>query len=405
MAVYEYQAISASGKNTKGVIDADTPAAARRKLREQNLFPTRIVESFSREQNAVASKSSRGRGRISSRDVALLTRQLAVLLNAGMPLTGALSALIEQTPNARLGRVLYSIRDKVNEGVRLADALAAHPRIFPELYINMVSAGESSGALEQVLFRLADILDRNVKLNRRVLNSLAYPAFMAVVGTSVITFLMLVIVPKITRMFIQQGRTLPLVTRMLIGLCSFITHYWFILIFIVVSLFGLWRFWVSRPAGRLSWDRFKLRVPLLGDLYVRIIASRFARTLGTMLSSNLTMMTSLDVVKSVVQNKLVEDGLDDVKAGVRRGRGLAAMLREQGIFPPMMISMIELGQNSGELEDMLIKVADIYDDEVESHVDTLVSLLEPVMILIMALFVGFLVVAILLPIFDMSSGI
>jgi general secretion pathway protein F len=404
MAIYEYQALARSGKKVKGVIDADTASAARRKLREQNMFPTAINESF-RGQKMGKQARRLGLGRVSQRDVAIMTRQLAVLLQAGMPLVEALSALLEQTSNARLQKVIYDVRDKVNEGARLADALGGHRRVFSELYINMVGAGEASGALEQVLFRLADIMERQVRVGKRVQGALAYPAFMVVVGVFVISFLMAAIIPKITEMFQRQGRDLPAITEVLIATSTFIRSYWPFLIVAVIALFVLWRFWVSRPEGRRHWDRLKLHVPLFSDLYIKLVTSRFCRTLGTMLNSGLTMMTSLEVVKTVVENKVVEDNMNDVKASVRRGQDLAVPLRNMDIFPPMMLSMVELGQRSGELEDMLIRVADTYDEEVELAVETLVGLIEPAIIVVMALFVGFLVVSILLPIVEISSGV
>ncbi len=403
MAVYEYQAIAKTGKRINGVIDADSPAAARRKLRDLNMFPTNVAESFSKAQGQAQARRA-GIGRVSMHDVSLMTRQLAVLLQAGMPLVESLSALIEQTPNARLQKIVYDVRGKVNEGMRLSDALAAHKRVFSELYINMVGAGEASGALEQVLFRLADIQERQVKLMRRVQKSLAYPILMAIVGVGVVSFLMVFIVPMLTEMFMRQERELPAITMLLINISEWVGDYWFLLIAVAIMAVVLWRIWVKRPAGRMKWDRLKLRLPLYGPLYIKLIAGRLSRTMGTMLSSGLTMMTALEVVKSVVGNRVIEEAMDNVKAEVRRGKDLAIPLRELNVFPPMMLSMIELGQRSGELENMLIKVADTYDDDVEITVEALVGLLEPIMILLMAVFVGFLVVAMLLPILDLSSG-
>jgi general secretion pathway protein F len=408
MAVFEYEAIAkSSGKSVKGVIDADSPASARRKLREQELYPTTVQESFTGSADSGGGvMESRGRGgRVKLRDVSLMTRQLAVLLHAGMPLVEALGALLEQTQNARLKKTIYDIRTKVNEGSRLADGMAGHPKIFSELYISMVGAGESSGALEVVLARLADIQERQVKLRNRVVGALAYPVLMAVFAIGVISFLMLVIVPKITQMLLQQHRELPLVTKVLIGTVTFIGKWWWLLALVLFGAVLLWRGWVRRPEGRRRWDRMKLRLPVLGDLYQKMQCARFSRTLGSMLQSGLTMMNALDVVKSVMQNRVIQEAMDDVKTSVRRGRDLAVPLRDTGLFPPMLVHMTELGQRSGELEDMLIKVADWYDDEVETSVDAAVSLLEPIMIVVMGVFVGFLVISILLPIFQMSQGI
>jgi general secretion pathway protein F len=407
MGVFEYEAMAKSGKSVRGVIDADTAAAARRKLREQDLYPTKLSQSDAKAAAAgVASVEERGTlvGRISQRDISLMTRQLAVLLQAGMPLVEALGALMEQTANPRLRKAVFAVRDKVNEGITLADALSNHKRIFSELYINMVRAGEQSGALEGVLFRIADITERSDRLKRKVTSMLAYPILMGLVGVSIVTFMMTFVVPKIVKIFTSQKRELPFITTAMIEASEFIRNWWFLLVGGAIGLFVLWRLWVSRPEGRMRWDRFKMRVPLYGPLYVKMISTRFSRTLGTMLQSGLTMMTALDVVKSVLQNKVVESSMDDIKAGVRRGRDLTIPMRETGFFPPMLLHMVELGQRSGDIENMLLKVADTYDEDIEMTVDGIVSLLEPLMILVMGVFVGFLVMSILLPIFDISSG-
>jgi len=403
MPVFEYQAIARTGKTVKGVLDADTPAGARRKLRDQALHPTKIAESFEKKK-AGGVEASAG-GRVSQRDISLMTRQLAVLLQAGMPLVESLTALIDQTSNPRLKKTIYDVRDRVNEGSRLADAMSQHNRIFSELYINMVGAGEASGALETVLKRLADITERQMRLTSKIRAMLAYPILMAMVGVGIVTFLMAFIVPKIVGLFVKQGRELPALTNALITVTDVLREWWWLIGMVMVALFVIWRMWVARPEGRIVWDRMKLRTPLFGDLYQKVVCTRFARTMGTMLESGLTMMNALDVVKTVVQNRHIEKTLDDVKSGVRSGRDLAAPLKEAGEFPPMLIHMVELGQRSGELEDMLLKVADIYDEDVELTVNAIVSLLEPLMIVVMGFIVGLLVLAILLPIFDMSTGI
>ena len=404
MAVYEYQAISKAGRTVKGMIDAETPVVARRKLREQELYPTQVSESADAGALATGGRR-RGLGRVSVRDVALMTRQLATLLQAGMPLVEALSALLEQTSKARLSKAVYDVRDKVNAGQALADALANHPRIFPELYVNMVRAGEASGSLETVLFRLAEILEHQAKLRARLLSTLAYPTFMALFAVGIITFLVVVIVPRITQIIQKQGGELPGVTKALIATSHFIGSWWWAMVLGVLGGFSIWRMWVGLPSGRLAWDRFKLKLPGYGGLYLKLLAARFARTLGTMLQSGLTMLTALDVVKTVVGNRHIGGVLDEVRSGVRRGRDLAIPLKEAHVFPPMMVHMVDLGQRSGEIEDMLIRVADTYDDDVRMTVDTLVGLIEPVIIIVMGVFVGFLVLAILLPIMNMSSNI
>jgi general secretion pathway protein F len=410
MAVYEYKAITkGSGKNVRGVIDADTPMVARRKLREQDLFPTSLTESSEGGLRAVTQGSGKRtagrRGRVSVRDLALLTRQFAVLLHAGMPLVEALGALIDQTSRPRLQGAIYEVRDKVNSGTTLGDALSEHPRIFSPLYVNMVRAGEVSGALEQVLVRLADILEHQSKLRSQIMSSMAYPAFMALFAVGIITFLMTVIVPRITAIFIKQKAKLPAITEYMINVSWFVAHFWWLIVLVVLGIYALWRFWISREEGRKTWDRLKLRLPVYGKLHLKLVCARFTRTLGTMLQSGLTMLPALDVVNSVLGNTHVQMYMDDVKAGVRRGRDLAAPLKETGLFPPMMIHMVELGQRSGEIESMLIKVADTYDDDVRLTIDAAVGLIEPMIIVVMGLFVGVLVLSILLPILQMSSNV
>lgn len=408
MPVFEYRAIATSGKATKGVIDADSPVAARRKLRDQQLHPTEIKEGGNAakvSRTGPDEAASSGFGRVSGRDVALMTRQFAVLLHAGMPLVEALTVLIEQTPRPRLKKAVYDVRDCVNSGSALAEAMARHPRIFSALYTNMVGAGESSGRLEQILTRLADIQESQAKMRARILSTLAYPAFMAVFAVAIITFLVVVIVPRLMPIFQKQQQELPRPTEILMSTSHFIGSYWWLIILSIVGAFMLWRLWLSTVSGRRRWDSFKLRAPLFGGLHMKLICARLARTLGTMLESGLTMMKALDVVKSVLGNTVVEEAMDEIKVGVRRGKDLAQPLREADMFPPMLIHMVELGQRSGEIESMLLKVAETYDDDVQMTMDALIGLLEPVIICIMGIFVGFLVLSILLPILSMSKNI
>lgn len=412
MPVYEYKAIlKTTGKSQKGVIDADSPAQARRKLRDQDLYPTNIEEST---QGGAAlaqgsgAKSGSGKsmgGRVSVRDLALMTRQLATLIKAGMPLVEALGALLEQTSRPRLQTAIYDVRDRVNGGSSLADALSEHPRIFSNLYVNMVRAGESSGTLEAILLRLADVLEHQAKLRGQILSSLAYPAFMAFFAVGVIVFLMLVIVPRITQIFQKQDAELPRLTEYMIKSSDFLGTWWWLILLIFFGIFSLWRAWISRPKGKQTWDRIKLRFPLYGTLHTKLLCARFARTLGTMLHSGLTMLPALDVVHSIINNAHIQAQMDDVKAGVRRGRDLATPLKDTGLFPPMMIHMIELGQRSGQIEEMLLNVSETYDEDVRLTIEAIVGLLEPVIIIIMGIFVGLLVLAILLPILNMSTNI
>lgn len=404
MGVYEYTAVAKTGRNVKGVIDADSAASARRKLRDQQLFPTAIHEA----KNTGGGEDDSGgffTQRVSNRDIALMTRQLAVLLHAGMALVEALNALMKQTSNTRLRKIVFDVRDRVNEGKTLADALALHQNVFKGLYVNMVHAGEASGALETVLFRLADILERQVRLQKRIASAIAYPCFLAVFGVAVIIFLMVAIVPRLTSLFERQGSDLPMITKVMVASSEFIASYWWAIIIVVFAAATTFRIWKRSEKGRERWDRIRLSAPVFGNLNTKIVCARFSRTLGTMLQSGLTMMVGLDVVKSVVQNVIVEAAINDIKADIRRGRDLAKPMEASGIFPSLICQMTELGQRSGELEDMLIRVADTYEEDVELTLDAAVSLLEPVIIVVMAVFVGCLVAAILLPILELTQNI
>ena len=405
MAVYQYKAISKStSKTIKGVIDADSLSQARQKLREQELYPTTINET-THAATAETGVSIKKHGRISTRDLALMTRQLAVLLRAGMPLVSTLAAVVEQVTRPRLKAALFDVRDRVNGGSSFADALAEQPRVFSPLYINMVRAGEASGTLEEVLVRLADILEHHSRLKSQIISSLAYPGFMGVFAVGVIVFMMTFIIPRITSIFERQEVDLPGITLALIAVSDFIASYWFLIIGFILGIYAIWRTWVTRKEGRKTWDRIKLKIPIFGPLHLKLVCARFSRTLGTMLKSGLTMLPALDVVNSVLENTHIQEHMDDVKAGVRRGRDLAIPLKETGLFPPMMIHMVELGQRSGAIEEMLIKVADTYDDDVRLTIDAAVGLLEPIVIIVMGVFVGFLVLAILLPILNMSTSL
>jgi len=337
--------------------------------------------------------------------VSLLTRQLAVLLEAGMPIVDALSAVLEQVDTPRLERVIHELRDKVKQGATLGDALAAHPREFSDLYVNMVRAGESSGALEAVLFRLADYLQNQIRIANRIKSALAYPMIMCTFGLAVIAFLMTFAIPKISQVFEDLNRNLPAITTFLIKASTAARDYWWLgLLVLIAVVFALNRY-TKTPSGRRRWDWLRLNAPVFGDLSRKLAMSRFSRTLGTLVEGGLTVMPALDIVKRVVQNVILEDAVDEARKAVRRGQDLATPLRESGLFPPMLVHMISLGERSGQLEKMLLRVANAYEEEAETKVSTLMSLLEPAIILVMGVFVAFLVLAILLPIVDIGQGI
>ncbi|UCG48284.1 MAG: type II secretion system F family protein [Phycisphaerales bacterium] len=354
--------------------------------------------------------------RIKKKDVCVLTRQLATLLHTGMPLVPALSALVEQfedTPQDGIMRwysqpnpiaaVMEDVRDTVNSGGTLSWALGRHPAVFSNLFVNMVAAGESAGTLEEVLSRLAQMLENRVRLAARVKSVIAYPLMMALVAAGVVIFLISFVVPSITQIFLEMGRTLPWPTRMLISVSAFMKTY-FVLIPLVVcaALFGI-AAWLRTDDGRMKWDRSKLRLPLFGRLFLKLETARFARTLGVLLASGVPILGALEIVKGVIQNRFIAGALESVKDRVGRGDSIAESIRKTRLFPPVVIHIIATGQLSGNVEEGLIDIAEMCDNEVEMTAKTLTSLLEPAVLLVMGAVVGFIVLAILLPIFEINQ--
>lgn len=401
MPIYKYTALNHLGRQERGTVDAESLAAARRQLRVAGVHVTRLAEGGS---EVVARREETVR-RIRPADLAASVRQLATLLKAGMPLVPALGALVEQLGRHPLGQVMASVRDRVNAGAPLATALSEHPRIFSELFVNMVRAGEAAGVLEAILLRMADMLQRRVSLLGKVKAALVYPAVLAVVGVGVIVFLLAYVVPSISKLFLEMNRALPWPTRSLIAASDVIRDYFWAGAIAVALAFLALRSWVATPGGRLAWDRFKLRMPFLGDLYLKIAVARFARTFGVLLASGVPILDAFGIVKRLVGNRLIGEALEKAGASVGKGDSIAEPLRRSGVFPPLVYHMIAVGERSGNIEDRLLEVAEAYEEEVEAKTVALTSILEPVMILVMGVVVGFIVLSILLPIFEINEVI
>jgi len=336
-------------------------------------------------------------------DVAVLTRQLATLLKAGIPLAEALGALGEQEDNKKLAMVLVEVREKVNQGTSLADTLAVHDRIFPELYVNMVRSGESAGNLDAVLLRLADFLDAQNALRSKVSSALVYPIIMMVLGAAVMSMLMIFVVPKITSVFEDLNKTLPWNTELLIFVSHFIGSYWWAIVIVGFLIYVGVRRWARRPRGRAVVDRLKLRLWLVGPLVRFIAVARFARTLATMLAAGVPVLTALEIVKKVLNNVVLEKVIEEARDAIREGESIAAPLKRSGKFPSMMVHMVAVGERSGQLEPMLENVAAAYERDVEGKVGRLTTLLSPMIIVAMALVVVFIVFSVLQPILEMQD--
>ena len=405
MPVYEYTALDARGKTTSGIIDADGAALARQKLRATGIFPVSIKESIKTPEKKTThiAKLSRLLTRIKPVEVAIMIRQLATLISAGFPLVSAIDALVPQTKSYRLKTILAQIKDAIVEGQSFAQALSQYPGIFSPLFINMVRAGETSGTLEIVLERLADITEKQQDLNNRIQTALAYPIFMCMIGTLVLFVLLTYIVPSITAIFADMNQVLPAPTRLLIWLSDFLKSFWWVIfIFIIAAGFALHRA-KKTEKGRHVFDKTVLSLPVFGILAGKLDVARFTRTLGSLLENGVSMLIALEIVKNIASNVLISKAVEKAAQDVGKGQALWAALNESKIFPQLSIQMIQVGEQSGELERMLNKVADIFEKEVETSILRLTSYLEPVMILVMGCVVGFIVLSICLPIFEMNQ--
>jgi len=404
MPVFAYKALNGSGRAVEGLKEADSPKTLRNVLRRDGLFLTEVVGE---QKSQAASPEVNVRrwvvGRIGSDDVAIATRQLAVLVNAGIPLVDALTALVEQVDHERLKRVLSAVKQRVNEGSSLADALSQHPKVFGTLYVNMIRAGESSGALDVVLYRLADFTESQARLRSKILGTLTYPAVMLVIAGLVMGILFTVVIPKITKIFEDTKVVLPWTTRFLIAFSTFIHDWWWALgVLAAGALFGLAR-WRRTPAGRARWDVLLLDAPVFGALIRQIAIARFSRTLSTLLKSGVPLLTSLDIVKNIVGNTRLAAVIEQSRESIKEGESIAAPLKRSGEFPPLVYHMVAIGEKSGQLEDMLSNVANAYDSQVETKIAALTSLLEPLMIVLMGLAVAFIVFSILMPILQVNT--
>ncbi len=406
MPLFKYIELNSTGQKKRGTIDAASIEEARRKLRtaKVHLLEIKSLQKDIHQQLGTDSRAISFR-RIKQRDVSVATRQLATLLHAGIPLVPALTALVEQLSTQPLAKVFKPMRDRVNEGMPLAKAMAEYPAVFSEVFVSMIRAGEATGTLEHVLLRLAEIAERRTNLSNKVKAAMAYPLFMAIVGVSVIAFIFTYVIPSITKLFIEMNRQLPWPTVMLMKVSTFTQDYFWIILIILIVIIIAPIFWSKTTKGRRIWDQIKLKLPLFGKLNQKIAISRFSRTLAVLIASGLSIVETLNLSRQVIGNTVIADVVDEATDAISHGAGIAESFRRSGVFPPIVIHMISAGEKSGGIEEGLTNVADAFDNDVEVTVKALTSLLEPTMIVLLGIIVGFIVLAILLPIFDINRAI
>ncbi len=408
MPVYQYRGFRNDGGSATGIIDAENAKVARLKLRKDGVFPTDVIEqsTATRPQSGSHATGAYRLGRfpsLSASDLALMTRQFATLLVAGLPLVDALGVLVDQAEKKPIKALFADIREQIRGGKSLSTVLEVHGKDFSPIYVHMVRAGEASGALDQILFRLAEFLEKQLALKNKVTNALLYPTLMLLVGVSVLFFLMTFVVPKITAVFTNMQQALPWPTVALMSVSQFFSDYWLLLAGLLIVGIMLVQRSIRTDRGRIAADRLILRLPLLGDVARMVSISRLTSTLATMLASGVQLLDALDVSKRVMNNRVLEETVEGARQNIREGETIADPLKRSGEFPALVTHMIAVGERSGEMEEMLRRVSQIYDGEVERVITRLTSLLEPIMILAMGVIVFFIVVAILLPIFEMGQ--
>ncbi len=402
MPAYAYTGLTAKGKSIKGVATADNLGALKANLKREGVFLTNVTES----QNAAVAQAKGGReidlsglfDRVQPKLVAATTRLLATLLHAGVTLPESLKALTDQVESPRFKAILSDIAVRVNEGSSFAESLGRYPKIFPQLYVNMVRAGEASGALETVLYRLSEFMEKQLEIRGRVSKALMYPIVLAILGAVIVTVLMVGIVPKITGMFEDMQAELPWNTRLLVFLSDFIAGFWWLIILGIVFTVWFFRRWRATEAGRWLGDKIVLATPVVQDLVRKIAIARFARTLATLLAAGVQLLAALDIVRTLLGNAVLEKVVGDARDNIREGEGIAAALKRSGEFPSLVTHMIAVGERSGQLEQMLSDLADAYDRETTTTIERFTALLEPLTIVIMGGAVGFVIYSIMRPI-------
>lgn len=410
MPVYAYKGVNQAGKADKGTVSADSARSARAQMRANGIFLTEIAETDAGASTTPKSGGSRFNvefnlpTRIPPMERSMATRQLSTLVSAGVPLVEALNALVEQTEHRGLKGVFAHVRDKVNEGSSLADALVTTGK-FDNLYVSMVRAGEASGALEAVLDRIADYLEDQVRLNNRVLSILTYPLFMLLFAVVVVGVMVTLVLPQITELLLAQDLELPWYTVMVIGSSDFLRGYWWLLILLGIAVGYGYRAVARTEGGRSTLDHFWLRFPVIGRVIRFLAIARFTRTLGSLLASSVNIVEALNIARHVSNNAVFEAAADTARESILEGSPLAVPLKACGQFPPMVTTMVEVGERSGDLEGMLIKVADTYEEQVETSVSRLTSLMEPILILVMVGIVGIIIMAVLMPMLQLTENV
>lgn len=404
MPIFDYKGLDRTGKTVRGIVDSENQRTARLKLKKDGIFITELSNKQKVEQKRKITGPVAYRS-VSVEDLATMTRQLASLIKANVPLVETLSAVSEQMENPTLKEVLADTRNQVNEGSQLHKALRKYPKVFNNIYVTMVEAGEMSGTLDLILMRLAEFTESQSELNAKIKTAMLYPIIMIIFTALMLVVLFIVVIPKVTAIFEQTDQKLPWFSILVINISGFLVNYWILIGIMMAVVFFLFQMWKSTPKGSAQWDAMILKMPIVGKLARMIAVSRFTRTLSTLLVGGVNVMQAMDIVKNVVNNHVLAKAVEEARENIREGESIAGPLKKSGEFPPLVIHMINIGEKTGELEPMLSQVSDVYDFQVKNAVGGLTSVLNPIMIIIMGLVVGTIVFAVLVPIMEMSNSI
>lgn len=402
MPIFEYKGLKRDGRSTKGVVDAENMRAARAKLKKDGVFVTEIKDK--KKQASAKKKSSVSGRKVGVQDLSLMTRQLATLVKANIPLVDALNAVSEQVENDVLKECLADCKNMVNEGSTLAKAMQKYPNVFSKIYLSMVEAGEASGSLDVILMRLAEFTESAAELRQKVSSAMTYPIIMIVVTTAILIGLFVFLIPQLVVIFEDNPQlTLPWYTVVIIDLSGFLVESWYILVGGIFASWLVFNNWKRSEAGSKQWDAISLKLPIAGPVVRMVAVSRFTRTLATLLTGGVPMLMALDIVRNVVNNDVIAKAIDDARSNISEGESISAPLKKSGQFPPIVIHMVSIGEKTGELESMLTQVSDAYDFQVKAKLEGMTGLMGPVVTVLMGIVVGIIVLAVMVPMFEMTN--
>lgn len=407
MPIFEYRGLTKDGKSTKGIVDADNIRSARLKLKKEQIFVSDIRDKKkTSDSSAKKKRGNTGGGKVAVKDLALMTRQLATLIKANIPLVDALSAVSEQVEEPVLQEALSDCKNMVNEGSSLHKAMIKYPNVFNNIYVSMVEAGEMSGTLDVILLRLAEFTEAQNELRSKVKSAMTYPVIMLVGSMAMLGFLFVFVIPKMIAVFEGfPNATLPWYTQGIFDLSVLMVNYWYVFIIIAVLIYLLFINWKKTPAGKTKWDEISLRMPVFGEVNRMVAVSRFTRTLATLLTGGVPMLNSMQIVRNVVDNDILAKAIDDARSNISEGESIAGPLKKSGQFPPIVLHMVAIGEKTGELENMLVQVSDAYDFQVKNKIEGMTALIGPVVLVIMGAVIAIIVFSILVPMFELTNNV